>query len=72
VKNCKKYFRLAYVGEVFDMMKRKQVGGNYPVGGEIIAKVDRELWNMLNNFFDVSDIDIGDCVEMNNGWSLGD
>jgi hypothetical protein len=68
---CKKRHSLRYYGIVFDAMKNSQVGGNYPYGGEIIAKVDKDLLKVLKQYMpdDAKKIKVGDCVIMNNGWS---
>jgi len=68
---CKKTFELDYDAKVFDVMTKKKVGGNYPVGGTLIAKVDKELLNAIKKYYNPDTrIKIGDCIEMNNGWGL--
>jgi len=71
-KDCKKIIKFSYNPKIFEMLKdkKRRVGGNYPVGGEVIAKIDEELLKMLMTIYDVSDVNIGDCAKMDNGWSV--
>jgi len=68
---CKKVYSLSYNEEIFDMMldKKRRIGGNYPFGGEVKAKVDEELLKALEKA-GYENIKVGDCVVMRNGWSL--
>jgi hypothetical protein len=70
---CNKTWSLEYTGSIFKLMKdsKRRVGGNYPIGGEIIAKVDEELLEAIKKDYNPdTQIKIGDCVSMNNGWTL--
>ena len=70
-KECKKLINFEFDNDLFyGIMRDKQIAGNYPVGGEIIAKIDKELYNELKKRYDIKDVKIGDCAVMNNGWSL--
>lgn len=63
-------WELRYQPTVFNLATSKQVGGNYPVGGELIAEVDDELLDLLEEYYPGADIRIGDRIRMNNGWTL--
>jgi len=69
--NCNKFYSLKYDEKIFDLMldKKRRIGGNFPRGGEVEAKVDKELLNALEKA-GYKDIKMGDCVVMKNGWSL--
>ena len=68
---CNKTYSLEYDGKVFNLMldKKRRIGGNYPYGGEVKAKVDKELLSALEKV-GFKGINIGDCVIMSNGWTL--
>jgi len=66
-------WELEYSPSIFEMMKdpKRRVGGNYPIGGEVIAKVDEELLKVIKEKYNPNTrIQIGDKVCMNNGWTL--
>ena len=70
---CNKTWLLDYTGSIFELMKneKRRIGGNYPIGGEVVAKVDRELLEVIKKDYNPdTQIKVGDCVKMSNGWTL--
>jgi len=72
-KKCNEIYSFSYNDKIFKMMldKKRRVGGNYPYGGKVIAKIDKELYNALKKIgYGLEDVKIGDCASMDNGWSV--
>ena len=68
---CGTTYALAYIPKIFDIMKKNQIAGSYPRGGKVVVKVDQKLLDLIKkNYKSVDNIKVGDCVSMDNGWSL--
>ncbi len=61
---------LRYQPAVYESAINKQVGGNFPIGGVLIAEVDDELLDVIKKYYPNADIRVGDKIRMDNGWTL--